>query len=347
MIKVLVVDDSAVVRSILSKGLSSVRGIEVIGMAGDAYEARDKIVNLKPDVMTLDIQMPRLNGIEFLKKLMPQYPIPVIIVSSLARSNAGLTLKALELGAIDYVLKPSTQYNLKPEDMIRELSEKIKMAAKVDVSGWKKSGTVRRKQSTAMVNSIVNSGIVIAIGASTGGTEALRRIIANLPPWIPGIVVVQHMPPVFTRMFAESLNMKAEVVVKEAEEGERIVPGKVLIAPGDCHLEVTGTEGYCRTTLNVSDKVNGHMPSVDVLFNSVANNCCPRAVGIILTGMGRDGASGLLKMRQKGARTFAQDKTSSVVFGMPKEAYGNGGAEHLVPLENIVVSLVDILEEMA
>ena len=347
MVRVLIVDDSAVARTILSNGLSSVSGIEVVGTAGDAYEARDKIVELKPDVMTLDIQMPRLNGIDFLKKLMPQYPIPVIVVSSLAQSNADLTLQALEAGAVDYVLKPSARYNLKPGDMIEELGVKVKMAANVDVSGWKKEKVpVRRRKRTSMVNNPVNARIVIAVGASTGGTKALRSIITNLPPWIPGIVVVQHMPPVFTRMFADSLNTKSEVTVKEAEEGDRIIPGQVLIAPGDFHLEVTGKEGDCRVTLKTSAKVNGHRPAVDVLFNSVAKNCCPRAVGIVLTGMGRDGASGLYRMRYRGARTLAQDKESSVVFGMPREAYENGGAEKLVSLDDIVTNLIIMLEEM-
>ncbi len=352
MVKVLIVDDSAVARGILQKGLSTIPGIEVVGTAGDAYSARDKIVSLAPDVMTLDIQMPRMNGIDFLKKLMPQYPLPVVIVSSLAESNAILTLAALEAGAVDYVLKPSSTYGVSTQEMIEELGKKVKMAGKVDVSGWKKSTrTVRRRPALSRVQSsafstVPSSKIIIAIGASTGGTEALRQIITELPPSIPGVIVVQHMPPVFTKLFADSLNGKTRVRVKEARERDRILPGQVLIAPGGVHLELEKTAGVCRVSLKDYEKVSGHKPSIDVLFNSVAHNCCPKAVGVELTGMGHDGAAGLLAMRQKGARTFAQDEKTSVVFGMPRIAYENGGAEKCVPLENIAGTLVKIVEEM-
>ncbi len=346
MIRVLIVDDSAVAREILKKGLSSIPGIEVVGTAIDAYSARDKIVALTPDVMTLDIEMPRLNGIDFLKKLMPQYPFPVIIVSSFARAQADLTLQALEAGAVDYVLKPSARYNYKPEEMIKELGEKIKMAAGVDVSKWRHSSPSVKRSNTSKISKHLYSGAVIAIGASTGGTEALRKIIMNLPGEIPGVVVVQHMPPVFTKMFADNLNGKALVEVREAVDGDRIQSGKVLIAPGGIHLEIEGREGDYRVVLRDSPKVSGHKPSIDVLFNSVAKFCGSHSVGIELTGMGRDGASGLLEMRKRGARTFAQDEASSVVFGMPKEAYAIGAAEKLVSIEQTVPALIKMLEDM-
>ncbi len=347
MIRVLVVDDSAVAREILKRGLASVPGIEVVGTAVDAYSARDKIVALAPDVMTLDIEMPRLTGIDFLKKLMPQYPFPVIIVSSFAKAQADLTLQALEAGAVDYVLKPSVHYNLKPEDMVKELAEKIKMAAGVDVSKWRgRISSVRRVNNSAKIKKPLYSGAVVAIGASTGGTEALRKIIMNLPRRIPGVVIVQHMPPVFTKMFADNLNGKALVEVREAEDGDRIQSGRVLVAPGGRHLEVGGREGDYRIILKDYPKVMGHKPSIDVLFSSVATICGSHAVGIELTGMGRDGAVGLLEMRRMGARTFAQDEASSVVFGMPREAYENGAAEMLVPLEDTVSTLLTMLEDM-
>ncbi len=346
MIRVLIVDDSAVAREILKRGLSHCKGIEVVGTASDAYSARDKIVTLKPDVITLDVEMPRMNGIEFLKKLMPQYPLPVIIVSSLARTNAQLTLEALEAGAVDYILKPSSLYNLKPEEMISELEEKIRIAVDVDLSSWKRRKYRNSVRKRRVLRKREEDDVVIAIGASTGGTEALRRIITELPGDIPGVVVVQHMPPVFTRMFADNLNGKAAVTVKEAEDGDLILKGQVLIAPGGIHTEVVGTVGNCQIILKDYDKVSGHKPSVDVLFGSVAEHCCPGAIGIQLTGMGRDGVRGLLQMRENGARTLAQDEATSVVFGMPKEAFFSGAAEKLVPLGNIVDEICGLLEAM-
>lgn len=346
MVKVLIVDDSAVARDILKKGLSVIPDIAVVGTAEGAYVARDKIVELEPDVMTLDIEMPKMNGIDFLTKLMPQYPLPVIIVSSMAESNAAATLRAMEAGAVDYVLKPSVHFNFKLADMIVELGEKIKIAAKIDVSEWKNK-RIEKTSNKVYSNTIkLNKNIVIVIGASTGGTDALRKVITALPASIPGIVVVQHMPPVFTKLFADKLNEIARVTVKEAQDGDPVLPGQVLIAPGGIHTVLSGKPGTYKVLLRNSDKVNGHKPSVDVLFHSAAVHCCPNALGVVLTGMGHDGAKGLLEMRQAGARTFAQDEASSVVFGMPKEAFINGGAEKLIPLDRSVDVIMKMLVEI-
>ncbi len=346
-IKVLIVDDSALVRSILSKGLAKDPEIEVIGTAADVYIARDIIVNKNPDVITLDVEMPRMDGVEFLKKLMPQYPVPVVMVSAMTGPKASITIEALESGAIDYVLKPSSSFGNKLHEMIDELIIKLKVAAKADVSGWKNknynSSTVKTKQK------ILHGGTdkIIAIGASTGGTVALRKIIEQFPANMPGTIIVQHMPGGFTKMFAEKLDTVSKVSVKEAETGDRIIRGTVLVAPGgDTHLKVVRTGGQYRVQCFKEEKVNGHRPSVGVLFDSVARQVGPNAVGVILTGMGRDGAFELKNMRDAGAKTIAQDEKTSVVFGMPMEAWKCGGAQELVPLQNVTDRLISILEDM-
>ena len=346
-IKVLIVDDSALVRSILSKGLAKDPEIEVIGTAADVYIARDLIVKKHPDVLTLDVEMPKMDGVEFLKKLMPQYPIPVVMVSAMTGPKASITIEALESGAIDYVLKPSSSFGNKLHDMIDELIIKLKVAAKTDVSGWKNKNfnvsSVKTKQK------ILHGGTdkIIAMGASTGGTVALRKIIEQFPANMPGTIIVQHMPGGFTKMFAEKLDQVSKVSVKEAETGDRILKGTVLVAPGgEKHLQVVRTGGQYRVNCVEGEKVNGHKPSVGVLFNSVAKQVGPNAVGVILTGMGRDGAIELKNMKDAGARTIAQDEKTSVVFGMPMEAWKCGGAEELVPLQNITDRLISILEEI-
>lgn len=342
----LVIDDSALARKILTDGLSSDPEIEVIGSAPDVYVARDKIVFQHPDVLTLDVEMPRMDGVEFLRRLMPQYPLPVIMVSALTAPGARVTLDALDYGAIDFVLKPTTSFGHNLHQMLDELIAKVKMASTVDVSGWKSEKKRRRRGPEPAAVLTGSTDKVIGIGASTGGTVALTRMIEEFPADMPGTVIVQHMPPKFTMMFAEKLNSIAKVEVKEAEDKDRILTGRVLIAPGGSHLSVVRSGGRYIVRVRDGEKVNGHAPSVDVLFHSLADQVGSNAVGVILTGMGRDGADGLLAMKRNGARTLAQDERTSVVFGMPKEAYVCGGAEELLPIDDIASGVIRRLREM-
>ena len=344
-IRTLIIDDSALARDLLKRGLSTDPEIEVVGTAQDPFVGRDKIVYKKPDVITLDIEMPRMDGLDFLRRLMPQHPLPVIIVSALAAPGARATLEALQLGAVDFVLKPSSKLGVQLPDMLAELKAKIKMAASVDVSKWKKGSTrpAPKRHGNVLVGS---SDKVVAIGASTGGTVALRHMINEYPSDMPGTVVVQHMPPTFTQLFAESLDKTAQVEVREAADNDRVLTGTVLVAPGGRQLRVRRSGGEYRVSLGDEQKVNGHAPSVDTLFHSVADQVGPNAVGVLLTGMGRDGADAMLRMRRAGARTLAQDEQSSVVFGMPREAYINGGAERLIHIDNMTHEVVRMLKDM-
>ena len=345
-VRVLVVDDSALARQIITGAISRHPKIEVVATAPDVYVARDRIVELKPDVLTLDVEMPRMDGVQFLKRLMPQYPMPVVIVSALTRAGAAITLDALASGAVDFVPKPSSSFGQKLDSMADELVEKILVAAQTDVSRWRDQSfqlaAVRHKQTSLQES----SAKVIAVGASTGGTVALTGVIRSLPTTVPGMVVVQHMPPVFTGMFADKLNEISAVEVKEAADGDRVLTGRVLIAPGGVHTTVERQGGRYVVRCKPGDPVSGHCPSVDVLMDSVATGVGRNAVGVVLTGMGSDGASGLLRMRQAGARTFAQDEASSVVFGMPKQAYQNGAAEKLVAITKVADELVRVSEEI-
>lgn len=344
-VRVLVVDDSALVREILSRGLAMDSRIEVVGTASDPYVARDKIVQLKPDVLTLDVEMPRMDGVDFLRRLMPQYPLPVLMVSALTQRGKQITLEALEAGAVDFVTKPSTDVARGLSTMIKELREKVKAIASVDVSHWKRDRSkIKSRPKIASSRALAEStDKVIAIGASTGGTEALRRVLTELPGNTPGIVVVQHMPAGFTQMFADRLNDQCAMEVREAKTGDRVLAGRVLIAPGDYQLEVKRSGGIYQVNCRPGEKVCGHRPSVDVMFRSVAQFVGTNAVGVMLTGMGADGADAMVEMRKLGARTMAQDEASSVVFGMPKEAYVRGGAEKLVPLDNISDEILKLL----
>ncbi|MCY6484814.1 chemotaxis response regulator protein-glutamate methylesterase [Clostridium aestuarii] len=326
-IKVLVVDDSLLFREVLKKGLSEDLGIEVIAAVSNPYQARDKIIEYRPDVMTLDIEMPKMNGIKFLQKLMPQYPMPIVVVSSISDR----VFDALNAGAVDFVTKPDNKHR-SLENFINELIIKIKIASTAKLGNLK-----RKKQSDVYrLNRNRNrSKEIIAIGASTGGTEAIYNIIKELPGDIPGIVIVQHIPPVFSRMFAERLNNSCILEVKEGKVGDEVIPGKVLIAPGDQHMTISKKGNGYIVRCSYGEKVNGHCPSVDVLFNSVAKEAGDNAIGIILTGMGRDGAKGILNMRKNGAKTLGQDEKSCVVYGMPKAAYEIGGVEKQLPLDSI------------
>lgn len=317
-IRVLVVDDSAVYRQAITAHLAKNERIEVVGSAVDAFDAQTAIQRLNPDVVTLDVQMPKMNGIEFLKKLLPQRSLPVVLVSSLNMS----VFDALSAGAVDFVRKPDATVPGSTDQFFQELIQKIIAAsgAKVRMS--------MREIAQPLANTLKASpkldNLVIALGASTGGTEATLTVIKNLPAHTPGIVVVQHMPPGFTTMYANRLNNECVMEVKEAQSGDRIQRGRVLIAPGDAHVKVVRIGASYSVQCFQGEKVNGHCPSVDVMFDSVAENVGANAVGIILTGMGRDGARGLLAMREKGAFTIGQNKESCVVYGMPMEAYKLG-----------------------
>lgn len=336
-IKVLVIDDSLLFRETVASGLANDRGIEVVGTAADPFSARDKILDLEPDVLTLDVEMPRMNGIEFLKKLMPQYPLPVVMVSAVSDH----VFDALNAGAVDFVTKPDIQGQRNLDSFINELIIKIKIASMAKVGHLKKDYVVEQ---VAGLSGSKNINTMIAIGASTGGTEAIYEIIHALPRDMPGIVVVQHMPAVFTAMYAGRLNNSCRMEVKEAESGDIITPGKVLIAPGgDCHMRINRKGNTYTVEIIKSEKINGHCPSVDVLFNSVADKVGANAIGVILTGMGYDGAKGLLKMKKTGAMTIGQDEQSSVVYGMPKVAYDIGAVCKQSALKNIPQLLHSII----
>jgi two-component system chemotaxis response regulator CheB len=343
-IKVLIIDDSALVRDILKKGLSADPGLEVIGVAPDVYVAREIIVRDKPDVLTLDIEMPRMDGLEFLRKLMPQYPIPIVVVSSLTQKGKAVTMQALELGAVDFVSKPVSDVARGMAEMMLELRTKIKLASTANVAHWKNRKIENVQISNFKKSLSESTDKVIAIGASTGGTEAIREVIEKLPPTVPGIVIVQHMPKLFTKTFADRLNEISMINVKEAEDGDKIVSGRALVAPGDYHMKVVRTGGYYYVKIIEGDKVNGHRPSVDVMMHSVAEYVGSNAIGIILTGMGSDGAKGLKAIKDAGAKTIGQDALSSVVYGMPKVAYELNAVDYQLPLNLIAGKLMTLIK---
>ena len=336
-IRVLVVDDSATVRNILSTELARDPGIEVVGTAPDPYVARDKIVMLKPDVITLDIEMPRMDGLTFLRKLMRHFPLPVIIVSSLTPKGGEVALEALQAGAVEVICKPGAAYSV--GDLSVELADKIKAAARVNVRKLldKKAAAPPAPVRLTMTRT---TNKVVAIGASTGGTEALATILAALPASAPGIVIVQHMPEFFTRSFAERLNELCAIEVREAKDGDIVGPGRALLAPGNLHMLLRRSGAVYQVQVKSGPLVNRHRPSVEVLFKSTARFAGRNAVGVILTGMGADGADGLKEMHDAGAATIAQDEHSCIVFGMPKEAIARGGVDHIVPLERVAQKML-------
>ena len=338
-IKVLVVEDSIVFRELLVQNLSRDPAIRVVGTARDPYEARDAILALKPDVMTLDVELPRMNGIEFLRKLIPQYPLPVVVISSLSDK----VFDAMSAGAVDFVAKPAVSSRKQLEDFIKnELLVKIKIASGAKIGNIKRTVMMNQEEQRP---SVKRGNLIVAIGASTGGTEATSAVVRQYGPDIPGIVCVQHMPPGFTQMYAKRLDNECRFQVKEAETGDRVLPGRMLIAPGGdrhMHLVKVGT-GY-QVEIKAGPKVNGHCPSVDVLFDSVAKAAGADALGIILTGMGGDGAKGLLAMRKAGA--IGQDESTCVVYGMPKVAYDLGAVEYQEKLSDIAGRTYALLNKM-
>lgn len=339
-IRVLIVDDSAVVRAILRDGLAADPFIEVVGTARDAYEARDLIVERNPQVITLDVEMPRMDGVDFLRRLMPQYPLPVVMVSSHTERGREVTMAALSAGAVDFVTKPSKTMHQGVEQMMMELRTKIKIASTANVSHWK----LKRSAPPPSGGLRARDDRMIAIGASTGGTDAIRDLLCRLNPTAPGVLVVQHMPAGFTATFAGLLNSSTPFQVREAQDGDQLAAGTVLIAPGGRQCAVEAAGDRFKVKLLGEQRVNGHAPSVDVMMRSVARVAGKRAMGVILTGMGTDGALGLLDMRRAGAFTLAQDEASAVVWGMPREAWEIGAAMALRSLDGIAEALIDALQ---
>ncbi|RYZ09572.1 MAG: chemotaxis response regulator protein-glutamate methylesterase [Myxococcales bacterium] len=332
MIRVLVVDDSAVVRRVLSEALSAAPGIEVVGTAADPYAARDKIAALRPDVLTLDVEMPRMDGLTFLEKLMAAHPLPVVVVSSLTPASSAMALRALALGAIGVVCKPGSQFSI--PDVARDVVHQVRAAALAKLKPLVERSSPRPLASPR-AEGLVTTRKILAIGASTGGPRAIEDVLTQLPPAGPGTVIVQHMPVQFTAEFAKRLNSLCAMRVAEATDGEEVLAGKALIAPGGRHMLLQRVGATYVVRLKDLPAVNHHRPSVDVMMHSVAKAAGANAVGVILTGMGSDGAKGLLAMREAGAHTIAQDEETSIVYGMPKEAAALGGAAQILPLEAI------------
>lgn len=339
-VKVLIVDDSAIVRKILTNQLHQERGIEVVGTAPDPYIARDKIVALEPDVLTLDVEMPRMDGITFLRKLMKYHPMPVIILSSLTPKGSKMALEAMAAGAIDVISKPGQAYTV--GEACSQLVEKIKMASRAKINRNAISANFDKPEKLSLAET---TNKIFAIGASTGGVQALTQVLSALPSNAPGTLVVQHMPVRFTASFAERLNNECAVEVSEARDGDHVIPGRVLIAPGGLHMILQRSGANYYVAVKDGPPVCRQKPSVELMFNSVAKYAGANAIGAILTGMGDDGATGLLNMRNSGAHTIAQDEASSIVFGMPKEAIQRGGAEKVVPLSDVAKTLINFAQQ--
>ncbi len=353
---VLIIDDSALVRQMLTEILNNDPRLEVIGVAADPYIARDKIKQLKPDVLTLDVEMPKMDGITFLSNLMRLHPMPVIMVSSLTEKGAEVTLQALEIGAIDFVAKPKIDVQHGLKEYADELCDKVAGAAGAKIlDTWKPTAALSveaiTKHSTDEVISkkaprkLKTTEKIIAIGASTGGTEAIKELLIRMPADSPGIVITQHIPEAFSKPFAARMDKNSAMTVFEATDGQQILPGHVYIAPGDQHLIVERSGARYIIKLNDGPPVNRHRPSVNVMFRSVAQNVGTNAIGVMLTGMGDDGASGMKEMHDNGAHTIAQDEKTSVVWGMPGEAVKHGGVDEIVPLHNITNKLIALTSE--
>jgi len=340
--KVLIVDDSALIRSLMTEIINSQPDMQVVAAAPDPLIARELIKQHNPDVLTLDVEMPKMDGLEFLEKLMRLRPMPVVMVSSLTEKGSEVTMRALELGAIDFVTKPK----LSIADGMREytdmITDKIRIAAKARIQT---RSAVHNKSVVlpSLGNRLLSSEKLIIVGASTGGTEAIKSFLMEMPSDCPGILITQHMPAGFTKSFANRLDGLCKISVKEAEGGERILPGHAYIAPGDAHLLLARSGANYITELSDAPPVNRHKPSVDVLFDSAALHAGKNAIGVILTGMGKDGAAGMLRMREAGAYNFSQDEASCVVFGMPKEAIARGGVHEVLPLDELPARVMNYL----
>ena len=335
-IKVLIVDDSALIRGVMKEIINSQPDMEVVGVAPDPIIARDLIKQTNPDVLTLDVEMPRMDGLDFLEKLMRLRPMPVVMVSSLTERGSEITLRALELGAVDFVTKPKMSIQSGMLEYTELIADKIRAASKAKVKARQIHDPSKPAAESALPlirNPLTSSEKLIIIGASTGGTEAIKDFLIQMPSDCPGILITQHMPPGFTKSFAQRLDNLCKIDVKESEGGERILPGHAYLAPGHSHLQLVRSGANYMTQLDQGPPVNRHRPSVDVLFHSAAIHAGKNAVGVILTGMGKDGALGMLEMKNAGAYNFAQDEASCVVFGMPREAIAVGGTHEVGALQ--------------
>jgi two-component system chemotaxis response regulator CheB len=338
-VRVLIVDDSAVIRALLTELLSADPDIEVVGTAGDPFIARERIKALNPDVVTLDVEMPNMDGVTFLRKIMTLRPMPVVMISTLTQAGAETTLEALEIGAVDFVAKPTHDVAHALAGLASELQTKVKSAARARV-GVRRVAQARQRP----VRQACPADKIIAIGASTGGVEALKAVLMDIPAECPPILITQHMPPRFTYAFAERLNRECAMTVSEAQHNDPVEPNHVYIAPGSHHLELVRAAGCYRCSLSDSAPVSGHRPSVDVLFRSVARVAGANAVGAILTGMGKDGAEGLLEMRQAGAMTIGQNEATSLIYGMPRVAFERGGVVKQYALADVGHAILDACE---
>ncbi len=338
-IKVLVIDDSALIRKLLSEIIDSQPDMEAIGAAADPLVAREMIRELNPDVLTLDVEMPRMDGLDFLEKLMRLRPMPVVMVSTLTEKGSDITFRALELGAVDFIAKPKIDIASGLKEYGDEIANKIRIAKSARIKQHVALTETKSATADAVLPSISNrvasTEKLIIVGASTGGTEAIKDFLVKLPPDCPGVLIAQHMPEAFTKSFAERLNKLSRITVVESQGGERILPGHAFLAPGHSHLMLKRSGANYMTELNHGDLVSRHRPSVDVLFRSAANSAGKNAIGVILTGMGKDGAAGMLEMHKSGAYNLAQDEASCVVFGMPKEAIAVGAVDEVVPLKDM------------
>ncbi|MGZ0018998.1 protein-glutamate methylesterase/protein-glutamine glutaminase [Nitrosomonas sp. wSCUT-2] len=348
--RVLIIDDSALIRRILSEVINSQPDMEAIGSAPDPLVAREMIREMNPDVLTLDVEMPKMDGLDFLEKLMRLRPMPVVMVSTLTEKGSDITFRALELGAIDFVSKPKIDIAAGLKEYGGEIANKIRIAKSARL---KKSANIAvTKSATAdavlpsVSNRIASTEKLIIVGASTGGTEAIKEFLIRMPPDSPGILITQHMPEGFTKSFANRLNSLCKISVIEAQGGERVLPGHAYIAPGHSHLLLKRSGANYMTELNHGEPVCRHRPSVDVLFRSAANYAGKNAIGVILTGMGKDGAAGMLEMHKAGSYNFAQDESSCVVFGMPKEAIAAGGVNEIVPLKDMARCVLSKISSM-